>query len=183
MEKIALAICDCTGIHSDFPETRYAFPNLDVFNLPCLCPSSDLTADELSKRFNNLIKVSICNTNATNYSFYCGQISRIEKNLYFYSFGDVDEVGENNFYIEGKLSDVVAELISELGEIGSEINEFFKNQALGLNRTTLNDGLFRSWKEYFGEIKNILNDDLELGIYCNLLDSELSSILSNPKQG
>ena len=183
MEKIALAICECTGIHSDFPETIYTFPDLDVLKLPSLCPSSDLTADELCKRFINLIKVSICNTNATNYSFFCWQISRIDNNLYFYSFGDVDEIGENNFYVEGKLSDVFAELISELGEIGSEIDEFFKNQALGLNGTTLNDGLFRPWKEYFGQIKNILNDDLELGIYCNLLDSELSSILSIPNQG
>jgi hypothetical protein len=183
MEKIALVVCDCTENHSEFPETHYTFPNLGVIDLPYLCLSSGLTADELSKRFNNLIKVHISNTDATNYSIYMAQISRIEKNLYFYSLGDVDEIGENNFYIKGELTTVVNELIAELGEIGSEMSKFLKNQTLRSNSTTFNDGLIRPWKVYFGEIKNNLSDDLELGIYCNLLDSELTSILSNTKEG
>jgi hypothetical protein len=61
------------------------------------------------------------------FACYAGQIAEIRPELYFYSFGDIDEIGERNFYIQGGLESVVDMLLEEWGPEAPTWEVFFKS--------------------------------------------------------
>jgi hypothetical protein len=179
MQKIAINVCDCDGMHEDFPISIYRFIEAGDIALPDLCPNSDLTQNEITQ-FDLLIETTEENQNSTLYSVYSGRIARVQKNLYFYSFGDVDEIGESNFYISGSLGEVVEFLLSEWGELAPDWRGLFKKWATDGILAGYDSGTLRSWTELFlnpdPEIVNVL-EGLEVALYLNLGDEELVSEL------
>lgn len=129
MEKIAIKVCTCEGEHKNFPTSIYKFGEIGAVELPDLCPNSDLSQNELTQ-FELLLETTEENQNWTLYSIYRGRIARIQENLFFYTFGDIDEIGESNFYIYGSLRDVVEYLLSEWGPLAPDWRQLFKNWAV-----------------------------------------------------
>ena len=179
MQKIAINICDCEGEHEDFPTSVYRFSEIGEVELPDLCPNSDLSQNELTQ-FDLLIETTEENKNWTLYSVYMGRIARIQENLYFYTFGDLDEIGESNFYISGSLREAVEYLLSEWGELAPDWRGLFKKWTTEGIPASYDSSSLRSWTELFlNPDPEIVNDleGLEVALHLNIEDEELVSEL------
>ena len=179
MQKIAINVCECDGSHEDFPTSSYKFSGAGDTQLPDLCPNSYLTQHELNQ-FDLLIETTEENQNWTLYSAYRGHVARVQDNLYFYSFGDIDEVGESNFYIEGSLDEVVEYLLTEWGELTPDWRGLFKDWgANGLPKGYDSSKLI-TWTDLFTNPNPESSADLEgleVSLFLNLDDDELVSTL------
>ena len=180
MQKIAINVCDCDGMHEDFPISTYRFNEAGDIELPNLCPNSDLTQNELTQ-FDLLLETTEENKNSTLYSVYVARVARIQENLYFSAFGDIDEIGESNFYISGSLGEVVEYLLSEWGELAPDWRGLFKNWAKDGIPRGYNSSSPRSWTELFLNPDPEVIDNLEcleVSIYVNETDEELLATLN-----
>lgn len=179
MQKIAINECDCEGDHEEFPRSIYNFSELGSIELPDLCVESDLSQNELSQ-FKLLIETTEENQNWTLYSIYRGRIARIQENLYFYTFGDIDEIGESNFYIHGSLGEVAECLLSEWGPSAPDWRSLFKQWAIKGKPHNYESMQLVDWTEVFlNPDPKIISDleGLQVSIYLNLDDEELTESL------
>jgi len=179
MQRIAINVCECDGTHEDFPISSYRFDDVGEIQLPDLCPNSDLTQNELTQ-FELLIETTEENQNWTLYSVYQGRIARVQESLYLYSFGDIDEVGESNFYISGPLGEVIEYLLSEWGSSAPDWRGLFKKWATEGIPSEYDSSNLKSWTELFlNPDPAIVNDleGLEVSLYLNLEDQELTTEL------
>jgi len=181
MQKVAINICDCEGEHEDFPTSVYRFTEIGEVELPDLCPNSDLSQNELTQ-FDLLIETTEENKNWTLYSVYMGRISRIQEDLYFYTFGDIDEIGESNFYISGSLREVVEYLLSEWGELAPDWRGLFKDWAINGFPKNYDSNKLISWTDAFANPKPEIISDLEGLEICLFLNLEDEELLSNLKK-
>lgn len=175
MQKIAINVCDCDGTHEDFPISTYRFKEAGDIQLPDLCPNSDLTQNELTQ-FDLLLEITEENQNWVLYSIYRGHIARIQDNLYFYSFGDIDEVGDSNFYIEGTLDEVVEYLLTELGELAPDWRGLFKDWGTNGLPKGYDSSKLSKWTDLFTNPDPEIVADLEgleVALFLNLDDVEL----------
>jgi len=179
MQKVAINICDCEGEHEDFPTSVYRFNEIGEVELPDLCPNSDLSQNELTQ-FDLLIETTEENKNWTLYSVYMGRIARIQEDLYFYTFGDIDEIGESNFYISGSLREVVEYLLSEWGELAPDWRGLFKKWTTDGVPRGYDSNQLSIWSDLFlNPDPEIVNDleGLEVALYLDIEDEELVSEL------
>jgi hypothetical protein len=179
MQKIAINVCDCDGTHEDFPISVYSFNEAGEIELPDLCPNSDLTQNELTQ-FDLLLETTEENQNWALYSVYRGHIARIQDNLYFYSFGDIDEVGESNFYIESSLEEVVEYLLAEWSELAPDWRGLFKAWATNGLPIGYDSSRLTSWADLFTNPnpESVADlEGLEISLFLNLDDDELVSTL------
>jgi len=175
MQKIAINVCDCDGMHEDFPISIYRFIEAGDIALPDLCPNSDLTQNEITQ-FDLLIETTEENQNSTLYSVYRGHVARVQDNLYFYSFGDIDEIGESNFYVEGTIDEVIDYLLSEWGELAPDWRGLFKNWAENGYPENYDSSKLLPWTKVFTKSDPELIADLEgleVSLFLNLEDNEL----------
>ena len=173
VQKIAINVCDCDGTHEDFPVSTYRFNDAGSLELPDLCPNSDLTQNELTL-FDLLIETTEDNINSTLSSVYRGHVARIQDNLYFYSFGDIDEIGESNFYIEGSLDEVVEYLLSEWGELAPDWRGLFKDWGTNGHPKYYDSSHLIAWTEVFKNPKPqaiIHLEGLEVSVFLKTEDS------------
>jgi len=179
MQKVAINICDCEGEHEDFPTSVYRFNEIGEVELPDLCPNSDFSQNELTQ-FDLLIETTEENKNWTLYSVYMGRIARIQEDLYFYTFGDIDEIGESNFYISGSLREVVEYLLSEWGELAPDWRGLFKKWTTDGVPRGYDSNQLSIWSDLFlNPDPEIVNDleGLEVALYLDIEDEELVSEL------
>jgi hypothetical protein len=179
MQKIAINVCDCEGEHEDFPVSSYRFNDTGEIQLPDLCPNSDLSQNELTQ-FDLLIETTEENQNSTLYSVYRGLVARVQDNLYFYSFGDIDEIGESNFYIEGSLEEVVENMLSEWGELAPDWQRLFKDWGTNGLPKDYDSSKMTAWTNLFANPKpEVISDleGLEVSLFLNLDDEELLRLL------
>ncbi len=168
-------MCDCGGEHTDFPVSFYNFKEIGKVELPDLCPDSSLSQNELTQ-FESLVETTEENKNWTLYAQYRGRIARIREHLYFYSFGDIDETGESNFYICGTLCDVLGELFNEWGSSAPDWRGLFSRWVRDGMPNEYDSNRLSKWTELFlnpdpGIVKDL--EGLEVGLYLNLEDEEL----------
>ena len=179
MQKIPIRVCGCAGEHDNFPFSIYNFEEIGKVELPELCPNSDLSQNELTQ-FELLIETTEENRNWALYAPYSGRVARIQKNLYFYSFGDTDEIGESNFYICGTLGDVIEELLTEWGTSAPDWRDLFKRWGRNGIPEEYDSSTLSNWTMLFtnpdpGIVKDL--EGLEVALYLNLEDEELVRVL------
>jgi hypothetical protein len=110
------------------------------------------------------------------YSVYRGQVARVEDNLYFYFFGDIDEIGESNFYIEGTLDEVIEYLLSEWGELAPDWRGLFKDWGTSGFPEGYDSDKLMAWRELFANPnpESVAElEGLEVSLFLNLEDEEL----------
>jgi hypothetical protein len=124
-----IKICSCDGAiqHQEFTKSEYIFPDGSTEFLPELCPDNELLSSELYQQYKPLLKTLESNENWTMFACYSGLIAEVSPGFYFYSFGDIDEAGESNFYIKSELKIVVEKLLAEWGELAPPWREFLKS--------------------------------------------------------
>ena len=126
---VSIRLCKCEGEpeHSEFINVDYAFPDGSTENLPALCLENELYPADLYHQFRPVLKTFESDENWTMNSYFAGVISEVHPGLYFYSFGDVDEIGERNFFIKSDLKSVVRMLLREWGPSASRWEALLRN--------------------------------------------------------
>ena len=179
MQKIAINVCNCDGTHEDFPISFYRFNEAGDIELPDLCPNSDLTQSELTQ-FQLILELTEANENWILNEIYRGRVARIHNNLYFYTFGDIDEVGDSNFYIEGTLAEVVEYFLSQMGEFGPDWRGLFKAWATNGLPKGYDSSKLSPWTDLFThrDPETVADlEGLEVSVFLNLNDDELVNTL------
>ena len=127
MNLSVVGICRCEGhrVHGFELET-HSFPDGTTENLPAMCPDNDLMRRELYKEFRPVLETLEANENWTVSTCYSGMIAEIKPGLFLYSFGDLDEIGEENFYVKTDLAVLLDSLINEWGTEAPRWREFLK---------------------------------------------------------
>jgi hypothetical protein len=117
--EVEIQRCPCQGEieHDSYPSAEYKFGSEITKILPMICPDSDLNMDGLIERYQGLIEIGQDNKSATYASYYQGNILRIEKDLYLYRFGDVED-SQEYFYRVGSFKDAFIALQQKWGYEG-----------------------------------------------------------------
>ena len=126
---VSIRLCKCGGEpeHSEFINVDYVFPDGSTENLPTLCLENELYPADLEYQFRPILKTLESDENWTMNSYFAGVIAQVRPGLYFYSFGDVDEIGERNFFIKNDLKSVVHMLLREWGPSASRWEALLRN--------------------------------------------------------
>jgi len=108
------------------------------------------------------------------FACYAGQIAEVRPGLYFYSFGDVDEIGERNFFIKGELKSVVHMLIREWGPSTSRWEALLRNVGSRGYPGGYEPGTIVNLSVF---MPNTGEDTLTIGFAYNMEHEELHQIL------
>jgi len=174
--KTEVKICPCDGLmeHARFEEVEHIFPDGSIELLPTLCPENELLPSDLFEQYKLILETLESNEEWTNYATYSGQIAEISTGLYFYSFGDIDEVGETNFYFKCELKPILEELISDWGPAGTAWREFLKSVGeIGYPKGYQPSSMV----DHIELIPKLNEEGLFVGFSYNTLNSELISLL------
>jgi hypothetical protein len=169
-------LCPCYGStnHERFEEVDHVFPDGSIELLPTLCLENNLLPSDLFQQYKPILKTLESNENWTNFACYVGQIAEITSGLYFYSFGDIDEVGESNFYIKSDLKSILNKLISEWGPSAPPWREFLKSVGQSGYPKDYEPGSMVNHKDFFPKLDD---EGLTAGITINIANPELIRVL------
>jgi hypothetical protein len=174
--KVAVALCRCEGEleHSDFTQENYLFPDGSTESLPVLCIENELYPADLYHHFLPVLKTIESNENSAMLAYYAGLIAEVRPGLYFYAFGDVDEIGECNFYIKSDLNSVIHELLREWGPYQSNWNELLRFVGANGYPKGYEPDTIVNLSEFF---PNSGEETLTLGFSYNLENKDLHKIM------
>ena len=118
--EVEIQRCPCQGEveHDSYPMAEYKFGSDITKVLPMICPDSDLDMGGLEELYPKLIGIGRLRESAMYAAYYQGVILRIEKDLYLYRFGDVDD-SEGYFYLIGSFEDALISLLGKCTYEGS----------------------------------------------------------------
>ncbi len=172
--EVKLCPCDGSMGHARFEEVDHLFPDGSIVLLPTLCPENELLPSDLFQQYKPILKTLESNENWTNDACYAGLIAEVNSGLYFYSFGDVDEVGESNFYIKSELKIVLEALISDWGPSAPTWRQFLKSVGKNGYPKGYQPGSIVDYMELLPELSE---EGLCVGFSYNTLNSELIGLL------
>lgn len=169
-------ICTCDGLtpHKELMEFEHHFPDGSSELLPALCPENGLMSSEIYQKFDPLLKTVESNENWINYAFYAGLIAEVKPGLYFYSFGDIDEAGENNFYVKSELKPILETLIFDWGTDAPHWRTFLSSIGESGYPKGYEPGSMVDHKEFFPKLNE---EGLTVGVSYNTEHSELTELL------
>ena len=126
---VSVRLCKCLGEyeHSEFIEYDYPFPDGSIEKLPMICFENELYPADLYHQFRPVLKTLESDENWTMNSYFQGLVAEVRPGIYFYSFGDVDEIGERNFFIKSDLKSVIFMLLREWGTSSSRWAALLRN--------------------------------------------------------
>jgi hypothetical protein len=172
--NIKICKCDSTSQHDDFISSEHLFPDGSVELLPMLCPDSDLNNSDLFALYQPILETLESNENWTMFALYSGMIAEIKPGLYFFSFGDSDEVGESNFYIKSDLKPVLEMLLSEWGPAAPPWREFLRSLGEHGYPAGYEPGSMVSYEDFFPQLDE---EGLSVGVSFNKENPELVRLL------
>jgi hypothetical protein len=177
MEAI-VKICPCNSEtpHEEFQKIEHQFSDGSTELLPALCPENELLSSEIYQQYKPMLKTLESNENWTNYACYAGLIAEIKPGLYFYSFGDIDEAGENNFYIKSELKPILETLISDWNTVGPDWRVFLKSIGVSGFPKGYQPGSMVDHKDFFPRLDE---EGLTVGMSFNMESSELRDLLKH----
>lgn len=174
--EVKVNVCNCEGTyqHGAFSMSEYVFPDGSTELLPELCAENDQVSSELFRQYKPILKTLESNENWTMFSCYSGMIAEISPGLYFYSFGDVDELGESNFYFKSQLSTILERLLSEWGELAPPWRDFLRSVGESGYPKDYEPGSMVDHKVFF---PNLDEEGLSVGFTYNPEKEELINCL------
>jgi len=143
----------------------YTFNDNTTEDLPVFCPENDLMREELFNQFDPVIQTFESNENWTMFSCYSGMIAEIKPGLFLYSFGDIDEVGEANFYVKSEIKELLDLLLTEWGPAAPPWREFLKSVGNSGYPENYEPGSMVDHKIFFPKLEE---DGLLVGLIYNL---------------
>lgn len=128
LNAVAVRLCTCDGERThDLEFEEYTFPDGSVEQLPLMCVENELLNTEIYQRFRPVLRTLESNENWTMFACYSGMIAQLSPGLYFYSFGDIDEAGEENHYVKCEISRLLDFLLEEWGESAPPWRDFLRS--------------------------------------------------------
>jgi hypothetical protein len=116
LNAVPVRLCTCDGARThDLEFEEYAFPDQTIEKLPIFCIENELLGLEVYEEFQPVLKTLESNANWTMFACYAGLIAKVSDGLFFYSFGDIDEAGENSFFVKSDISTLLGHLLDEWG--------------------------------------------------------------------
>jgi len=174
--EVIVQMCPCEGKteHDEFMTLEHHFPDGSIELLPALCPDNELLSSDLYGKYMPVLETVESNVNWTNYAFYAGVIAQINPKLYFYSFGDIDEVGECNYYVKSDLKPILERLILEWGPVALHWRALLKSLGEIGYPKGYEPGSMVDHKEFFPKLDE---EGLSIGVSFNMESSELIGLL------
>jgi len=172
--KVAIKLCNCESKHDEFHKEDHVFPDGTKENLPTICVENELYPDDLYHEFQPILKTLESDENWAMNSYFVGLVAEIRPDIYFYRFGDVDEIGESNFYIKGDLKSVIYLILREWGPSGKWWQALLRNIGSHGYPKGYEPGSMFSLIDYFPNAKE---ETLTLGFSYNLEKKELHQIM------
>ena len=169
-------ICPCDGYREDYEiiMSEHQFPDGSTELLPMLCPDNDFNNSDLFALYQPVLETAESNENWTMYAIYLGMIAEIKPGLYFFSFGDSDEVGEYNFYIRSDLKPVLEKLLSEWGPAAPPWRDFLRSLGEHGYPAGYEPGSMVSYEDFFPLLDE---EGLSVGVTFNWENPELVRLL------
>jgi hypothetical protein len=128
LNAVAVRLCNCDGERThDLELEDYSFPDGSVEMLPLICVENEILNTEIYQRFLPVLKTLESNENWTMFACYSGMIAQVSPGLYFYSFGDIDEAGETNYYVKCEIFLLIDLLLGEWGPSAPPWREFLQS--------------------------------------------------------
>jgi hypothetical protein len=173
---VSIRLCKCGGDpeHSEFIQDEYLFPDGSIEKLPMICFENELYPADLYHQFRPVLKTLESDENWTMYSYFQGLIAEVRPGLYFYTFGDVDEIGERNFFIKSDLRSVVRMLIQEWGPSSSRWEALLRNVGSRGYPGGYEPGTIVNLSVF---MPNTGEENLTIGFAYNMENKELHKIL------
>lgn len=173
---VAIKLCECEGEaeHSEFLNVYYTFPYGSIEKLPTFCFENELYPADLYHQYRPVLKTFESDENWTMYSCFEGLIAEVHPGLYFYTFGDVDEIGEHNFFIKSDLKSVVHMLLREWGPSTSRWEALMRNVGSRGYPSGYEPGTIVNLSVF---MPNAGEETLTIGFAYNMEDRELHKIL------
>lgn len=170
--QIPVKICPCDGNQQEIGVimTEHQFPDGSTELLPMLCPDHDFSNSDLFALYQPVLETAESNENWTMYALYLGMIAEIKPGLFFFSFGDSDEVGESNSYIKSDLKPVLEMLLSEWGSAAPPWRAFLRSLGENSYPSGYEPGSMVSHKDFFPELDD---EGLMVGVCFNEENLEL----------
>ena len=173
---LPVKICPCDGYQENHVVTMsdYQFPDGSTELLPMLCPDNDFNNQDLFALYQPVLETAESNENWTMYALFLGMIAEIKPGLFFFSFGDSDEVGETNFYMKSELKSVLEMLLSQWGPAAPPWREFLRTLGEHGYPAGYEPGLMAGYEEFFPQLDE---EGLTVGVAFNNQNSELIRLL------
>jgi hypothetical protein len=174
--QVAVRICPCGGNqeHEEFTKSEHQFPDGTIELLPVLCHDNEFGNSEIYNRYTPILETLESNENWTMFACYSGMIAEVKPGLYFFSFGDTNEVGEENFYIKSDLKSVLELLLSEWGPAAPPWREFLGSLGKQGYPAGYEPGSMVDHKRFFPKLDE---DGLTVGVSFNGENPELINLL------
>ena len=126
LNAVPVRLCTCDGARThDLEFEEYAFPDQSIEKLPIFCIENELLGLEVYEEFQPVLKTLESNVNWTMFACYAGLIAKVSDGLFFYSFGDIHEAGENSFFVKSDISTLLGHLLDEWGPDAPTWRDFF----------------------------------------------------------
>jgi hypothetical protein len=103
-----------------------------------------------------------------------GLIAEVRPGLYFYTFGDIDEIGERNFFIKGDLNELIRMLLREWGPSKARWTNLLRFVGSSGYPKGYDPGTIVNINEFF---PNSGEETLTLGFSYNMENKELHKIM------
>ena len=127
LNTVAVRLCTCDGERThELESADYTFPDGYVERLPLICVENELLSTEVYQRFRPVLRTLESNENWTMFACYSGMIAEVLPGLYFYSFGDIDEAGEHNYFVKCEITSLLDILLEEWGTSGPPWRDFLR---------------------------------------------------------
>lgn len=174
---VAVRMCKCeeSDEHEEFCVSEYIFPDGSKEVLNDLNFENERFPEDLYYQFRPILKTLESDENWTMNSYFVGLISEIRPGLYFYTFGDVDEIGERNFYIKGDLKSVVYMLMREWGPSKGRWQSLFNSVSKSGYPKGYEPGTLININQIFN---NTNEETLTFGFAYNMESKELRQIFA-----
>jgi hypothetical protein len=128
LNAVPVRLCTCDGERTHELEFEdYTFPDGSVEQQPLMCVENELLNTEIYQRFRPVLRTLESNENWTMFACYSGMIAEISPGLYFYSFGDIDEAGEQNYFVKCDIKTLLHLLLEEWGTGAPPWRDFLRS--------------------------------------------------------
>ena len=128
LNAVPVRLCSCDGKRTHELEfDEYVFPDHSIEQLPSFCIENELLGLDIYQAFQPVLKTLESNENWTMFACYAGLLAKVSDGLYFYAFGDIDEAGENSYFVKSDIATILDLLLEEWGPDAPSWRDFLRS--------------------------------------------------------
>lgn len=179
LNSVPIRLCECDGKRThDLELGEYVFPDNSIEQLPSFCIENEILGLDIYEEYQPALKTMESNENWTMSACYAGLIAKVSDGLYFYTFGDIDEAGENSYFVKSDIATLLDQLLEEWGPGAPPWREFLRLIGERGLPVGYEPGSLVDHKIFFPQLDE---DGLSVGMFYNFEMPELHAALRSLK--